>query len=157
MQSAVTAPGPVQRQNRPDRRFRPDQGSGRPHRQRRRHVGLLVGIGLALLAVTACTPEQIAFVTAVSQPYEDVLSADQLAALRTCESGGDYAIVDRTGSFRGAYQFNQHTWDDLAARHFEWLVGVDPAEADPWWQDVMARALYSERGRQPWPVCGRRF
>jgi hypothetical protein len=47
--------------------------------------------------------------------------------------------------------------DAVAARHFEWLVGVDPAEAEPWWQDLMARALYSERGRAPWPVCGRRI
>lgn len=33
----------------------------------------------------------------------------------------------------------------MASRHFEWLVGVDPAEAEPWWQDLMAKALYSER------------
>ena len=150
MQLAVTAIGPTHRQD------RPLAGSARPNRHRRRRVGCLIGIGIALLAVTACTPEQVAFVTAVSEPYEEVLSADQLVALRTCESGGDYTVVDRTGSFRGAYQFTRRTWDDLAARHFEWLVGVDPAEAEPWWQDVMARALYSERGRQPWPVCGRR-
>ena len=121
-----------------------------------RGFGFLFGLGI-ILAVTACTPEQFAFVAAVSEPYEHVLTGAQLAALRRCESGGDYTIVDHTGTFRGAYQFNRSTWDGVAARHFEWLVGVDPAEADPWWQDVMARALYSERGRAPWPVCGRRL
>ena len=34
-------------------------------------------------------------------------------------------------------------------------VGVDPAAAAPADQDAMARALYSERGAQPWPYCGR--
>lgn len=121
-----------------------------------RCFGFLFGLGI-ILAATACTPEQFAFVAAVSEPYEHVLTGAQLAALRRCESGGDYTIVDHAGTFRGAYQFNRSTWDGVAARHFEWLVGVDPAEADPWWQDVMARALYSERGRAPWPVCGRRL
>lgn len=149
MQHVVAATSPTNESDRP---------APRRVRVRRfgRRFGLLFGLGV-VLAATACTPEQLAFVAAVSEPYEHVLTGEQLAALRRCESGGDYAIVDHTGTFRGAYQFNRSTWDGVAARHFDWLVGVDPAEADPWWQDVMARALYSERGRAPWPVCGRRL
>jgi len=122
-----------------------------------RRLGLLLGIGAVVLAASGCTPEQIAFVSAVTEPYDHVLSAEQLELLRQCESGGNYEAVDRSGTFRGAYQFTRGTWNGVASRHFEWLVGVDPAEAEPWWQDVMARALYSERGRGPWPVCGRRI
>jgi Transglycosylase-like domain len=129
-----------------------------PRRGRRpRRIGMLLGITALAVAASACTPEEIAFVAAVSAPYEQELSPEQLDTLRQCESGGNYEAVDRTGSFRGAYQFTRGTWDSVASRHFEWLVGIDPAEADPWWQDVMARALYGERGRAPWPVCGRRL
>ncbi len=125
-------------------------------RSRRRRLGTLLGICTVVLAASACTPEEIVFYSHVSEPYQDVLTDDQLAALRQCESGGNYEAVDRSGSFRGAYQFTRGTWNGVASRHFEWLVGVDPAAADPAWQDVMARALWSERGRSPWPVCGRR-
>lgn len=130
----------------------------RPTRRRRRwRLGLLTGVCALVLLTSACTPEQMAFFRATSEPYEDVLSAEQLHALRQCESTDNYGAVDRSGSFRGAYQFTRSTWDSVASRHFEWLVGVDPAEAEPWWQDLMARALYSERGAGPWPTCGRRL
>ena len=84
------------------------------------------------------------------------LSHAQLARLRTCESGGDYTAVSRSGAFRGAYQFNRTTWNGVAARHFSGYVGVDPAHAPPVVQDAMTQRLWGERGRAPWPVCGRR-
>lgn len=126
-------------------------------RSRRWRLGLLTGICALTLAASACTPEQVTLFRMVAEPYDEVLTDAQLHALRVCESGDDYTVVDRSGSFRGAYQFTRSTWDSVASRHFEWLVGVDPAEAEPWWQDLMARALWSERGRGPWPVCGRRI
>jgi peptidoglycan hydrolase-like protein with peptidoglycan-binding domain len=76
-------------------------------------------------------------------------------ALRQCESNGNYAITNRTGTYRGAYQFDRPTWNSVAERHAPHLVGVDPAAAAPSDQDAMAYALYSERGAQPWPHCGR--
>lgn len=82
-------------------------------------------------------------------------SPAQWAALRDCESGGDYTITNPSGKYRGAYQFNQSTWNSVAERHAPDLVGVDPATAAPADQDAMAMALYSERGAQPWPSCGR--
>jgi len=89
--------------------------------------------------------------------YDHVLSDDALARLRQCESGGNYAITDPSGTYRGAYQFDRTTWNSVASRHFPKYVGVDPAAAPPLVQDAMARALYLERGRAPWPVCGYRI
>jgi hypothetical protein len=81
--------------------------------------------------------------------------AEQWAALRDCESGGDYSITNPSGKYRGAYQFDRSTWNSVAERHAQALVGVDPAAASPAEQDAMALALYTERGARPWPHCGR--
>ena len=78
-----------------------------------------------------------------------------LYQLRVCESSNDYTAVSYGGTYRGAYQFNQSTWNGVASRNYPRLVGVDPAAASPADQDAMARALYRERGAQPWPYCGR--
>jgi hypothetical protein len=82
-------------------------------------------------------------------------SASQWAALRQCESSGNYRATNPSGKYRGAYQFDQPTWNSVASRRAPHLVGVDPAAASPGDQDAMARALYSDRGRSPWPSCGR--
>ena len=82
-------------------------------------------------------------------------SAEQWASLRECESGGDYAITNPSGRYRGAYQFDRSTWNSVAERSAPRLVGVDPAAASPADQDAMALALYGERGPRPWPNCGR--
>jgi hypothetical protein len=82
-------------------------------------------------------------------------SAQQWAALRDCESNGNYSITNATGKYRGAYQFDRQTWDSVAVHHAPRLVGVDPAAASPADQDAMAFALYTERGASPWPQCGR--
>ena len=80
-------------------------------------------------------------------------TAEQWAALRRCESGGNYSAVNPRGYY-GAYQFHTSTWDALASRHASHLVGVRPDQAAPADQDAMARALYAERGTSPWPHCG---
>jgi hypothetical protein len=56
----------------------------------------------------------------------------------------------------GAYQFSQ-AWNRVAGDHFPWLADTDPATVEPWWQDAMARALWSESGPSSWPHCGRRL
>lgn len=126
-----------------------------PTRRRRRWRNLL-GVGALVLAASACTPEEITFFAQTAEPYNEVLDHDQLYRLRWCESTDNYQAVSRSGTFRGAYQFSRSTWDSVASRHFEWLVGIDPIDVEPAWQDLMAKALWSERGRAPWPVCGRR-
>ena len=118
-------------------------------------------LSAALIATTfvlsGCTADEILFFNKVTAPTRDALDYDQLYRLRLCESTDNYQAISWTGLYRGGYQFDYRTWNDVASRHFTWLVGVDPAAAEPYWQDAMARALFSERGRQPWPVCGRRI
>jgi hypothetical protein len=77
------------------------------------------------------------------------------AALRNCESGGDYGAVNSSGTYRGAYQFSRTTWNSVAASSAPHLVGVDPASAAPADQDAMAQALYQRSGAGQWPHCGR--
>ncbi len=79
---------------------------------------------------------------------DGVPTPEQWAALRMCESSGRYTITNPSGKYRGAYQFDQATWESVGG------VG-DPAAASPAEQDLRASILYSSRGSQPWPECGR--
>lgn len=81
-------------------------------------------------------------------------SRAQWARLRDCESDGDYRAVSAGGRFRGAYQFDQATWDSVVEDESPDLIGVDPASASPSDQDAVALALYRSRGAAPWPRCG---
>jgi hypothetical protein len=118
-------------------------------------------LSASLIATTfvlsGCTAHEVLFFDRVTAPTRDALDYDQLNRLRMCESTDNYQALSPGGLYRGGYQFDFRTWNDVASRHFPWLVGVDPAWAEPYWQDAMTRALFSERGRQPWPVCGRRI
>jgi len=69
-----------------------------------------------------------------------------LAAIRACESGGDYSINTGNG-FYGAYQFDLGTWASVGGSGL-------PSDAPPREQDERAARLYQERGPSPWPVCG---
>ena len=71
-----------------------------------------------------------------------------LAAIRACESGGNYAAVSRGGTYRGAYQFDRATWAEVGG-------SGDPAAATPAEQDLRAALLYQRAGPGRWPVCGR--
>lgn len=71
---------------------------------------------------------------------------DTLAAIRQCESGGDYSANDGDG-FYGAYQFMQGTWEAVGG-------SGNPAEASPAEQDKRAAMLYEQSGSGQWPVCG---
>jgi hypothetical protein len=87
-------------------------------------------------------------------PPVSTLSDDPfLACTRAHESdgAGGYQAVSSGGTYRGAYQFDQGTWDaaaELAGRPD--LVGVDPAAAAPADQDLLAITLFHARGTQPW-------
>lgn len=67
------------------------------------------------------------------------------------ESDGNYGAVSPGGTYRGAWQFDQSTWNGAVARagYPEWS-GRDPAQAPPGVQDAAAHQLYRERGNQPW-------
>ncbi len=71
----------------------------------------------------------------------------QWAALRNCESGGNYQAVSPSGLYRGAFQFDYGTWASVGG-------SGDPAAAPPAEQDHRAQILWSERGASPWPICG---
>lgn len=75
-------------------------------------------------------------------------SAEQWAKLRHCESTNNYQAVNPSGRYRGAYQFDQRTWESVGGTG-------DPAAAEPAEQDLRAQILYDTRGRFPWPQCGR--
>jgi Transglycosylase-like domain len=70
-----------------------------------------------------------------------------LAAIRSCESGGNYSTNTGNG-FYGAYQFTQSTWEGVGG-------SGSPASASPAEQDRRAAILYSRSGAGQWPVCGR--
>lgn len=67
--------------------------------------------------------------------------------IKSKESGGNYGAVSPSGKYRGAYQFDQRTWQSVGG-------SGDPAAASPAEQDSRAAALYAKRGSQPWGVCG---
>ena len=67
------------------------------------------------------------------------------------ESDGNYGAVSPGGTYRGAWQFDQSTWDsNSAASGRDDLVGLDPASVAPGDQDEIAHVLYQSRGNQPW-------
>jgi hypothetical protein len=74
--------------------------------------------------------------------------ADILAKIRFCETRNNYAAVSASGRYRGAYQFDQVTWEAIGGTG-------DPAAASPAQQDARALALLRMRGTAPWPTCRR--
>ena len=78
-------------------------------------------------------------------------SGDCLGSIRNRESRGDYGAVSSSGTYRGAYQYDQQTWDSNAAASGRTdLVGADPAAVDPASQDQIAADTYARSGNQPW-------
>ena len=75
------------------------------------------------------------------------------AALRQCESQGDYGFVHPSGQYFGAYQFTVATWDRLAGQRYTELAEILPSAAAPADQDRMAYYLWIESGSAPWPAC----
>ncbi len=72
-------------------------------------------------------------------------SPHSLAALRRCESGGNYRIATGNGYY-GAYQFALATWRTLG---YGGLPHMAPANV----QDEAAAKLWSVAGWRPWPGC----
>ena len=70
-----------------------------------------------------------------------------LAAIRACESSGNYGAVSADGLYGGAYQFDRQTWQSVGG-------SGNPATASPAEQDARASLLWSQRGSNPWPNCG---
>ena len=74
-----------------------------------------------------------------------------LACTRRIESTNNYRAVDPSGTYFGAYQFEQRTWNGVVQRMGRSdLVGVRPSVASQADQDAAALQLFRERGSQPW-------
>lgn len=95
-------------------------------------------------SVVLTQPKKQIEVVGAKSPFGDDLAA-AFAALRQCESGGNYANKNNS-LYRGAYQFGYGTWANNGGYR-------DPADAPPALQDAAALALYNRRGWQPWPAC----
>ena len=119
----------------------------------RRHITRVVLplVAVASFGLTACVGAPV-----VHDKFPDAISSDGLFRLRKCESSDNYGAVSRSGSYRGAYQFSQSTWNGTARAHYPELQGINPATAAPWDQDRMARALWANGGPRHWPVCSKR-
>jgi hypothetical protein len=87
------------------------------------------------------------------EPALDLSNDPFLVCTRHHESdtSGGYHAVSASGTYRGAYQFDQSTWNNTARAtgRFD-LVGVDPAQAAPADQDFLAWSLHKWRGAAPW-------
>ena len=79
--------------------------------------------------------------------WDEPPTAENLEALRWCESTNDYSI-DTGNGYYGAYQFSLETW--------EWLgYWGYPNEAGPEVQDRAALDLYDYSNWDAWPSCSR--
>lgn len=80
-----------------------------------------------------------------------------MACVRAHESdtSGGYSAVSPDGTYRGAYQDDQRTWDEsVAAAGYPEYVGTPANLAPPAVQDAAAIALHAARGMQPWAGSG---
>jgi hypothetical protein len=74
-----------------------------------------------------------------------------LSCVVQAESGGNYGISSSNGTYLGAFQFSQPTWNTAAAAAgLPLLVGVPPNRASKAEQDTVAVALFALDGQQPW-------
>lgn len=90
-------------------------------------------------SVSMKQPVQQVEIIGAKSNYSESLQA-WLQALRTCETGGNYARNSGNGYY-GAYQFLPTTWDNIARKTGRSdLVGVLPSVAAPADQDAMVIA-----------------
>ncbi len=85
----------------------------------------------------------------VGRKAYSVPGADGLnwGALANCESGGNPRAVNPAGYY-GLYQFDLGTWRSVGGSGL-------PTSASAGEQTYRAKRLYQQRGRSPWPSCGR--
>lgn len=75
----------------------------------------------------------------------------QLACIRNRESHGNYSVMSRGGTYRGAYQYAQSTWNGAAGSAGRGdLVGRNPATVAPIDQDAVTIHHMDLVGLRPW-------
>lgn len=95
------------------------------------------------------TPDTNAPVEAAKESSSNSSLDAAFAALRKCESGGNYKTATGNGYY-GAYQFDPRTWRALG------YSGL-PSDAAPEVQDEAARKLLAKAGWGQWPACSRKL
>ncbi len=84
---------------------------------------------------------------ASAQPAAAGSSDTTLQRIAQCESGGNPGAISADGTYRGKYQFDRATWEQMGGTG-------DPADAPEAEQDRIAAKLLAARGTAPWPNCG---
>jgi hypothetical protein len=88
---------------------------------------------------------------AAGPPVADPALPPFLQCVVQAESRGNYGAVSPGGTYMGAFQFSQSTWNFAArAAGLLYLVGVPPNRATKPQQDTVAVALYALDGQRPW-------
>ena len=115
-------------------------------RKHNRIKALLAGLSLSA-GLLAVTPLGGAVPAQAWSHWDEPPTAENLEALRWCESTNDYTI-DTGNGYYGAYQFSLQTW---------WWLGYEgwPSEASPEVQDQAAVDLYNYSNWDAWPACSR--
>lgn len=99
----------------------------------------------AAAAASAGPPPPVAVVTISTTAHAPTSLAADFAAIRNCESSGNYSLNTGNGYY-GAYQFSYSTWIGLGG------TGL-ASNASPAQQDAAAYKLYSSSGWSAWPEC----
>ena len=105
----------------------------------------LAALGISGSADTSDTTENVSNPTGGGSSGSSASAT--LEKIAQCESGGDPTAVSADGQYRGKYQFDRATWEQMGGTG-------DPAAAPEAEQDRIAAALLAARGTAPWPVCG---
>ena len=102
---------------------------------------------LAALGLAAQPAQERTAADASSSDAASSSSGPTLQRIAQCESGDDPTAVSADGNYRGKYQFDRATWQQMGGTG-------DPADAPEAEQDRIAAKLLAARGTSPWPVCG---
>ena len=106
----------------------------------------------AVVVATTAAPLSVS----ADPPASPAASSDPaLNPFLTCvvqaESTGNYGAVSPGGTYMGAFQFSQSTWNEAATlAGLPSLVGVAPSSASKADQDTLAVTLFNADGQQPW-------
>ena len=96
-------------------------------------------------STTEAPTTEAPYVPPVTEPARS--SGGNFDALAQCESGGNPRATN--GTDWGAFQFDDQTWratTGLSGHASDYPYGTQLAAAE---------RLYAQRGRAPWPYCGR--
>jgi len=110
-----------------------------------------------LAMVAEATPAQSHWSGSAASAPSRGACGDDVSCFLACtrahesDSAGGYGAVSSSGTYHGAYQFNQATWDAAVAGagHDEY-VGVPADQVPAGVQDAAAVQLYSASGNSPW-------